>query len=168
MKSNVTAQRTGGLQMKKRIILSLLLFFSAFAAFAGGGNIRRVDRPVPYRYLVLLADDFPATEHAAALAGQVGARLVHVYEHVLNGFSIHANEHVAAALAHNPAVAQVHEVGRIYGGETQFHPPQGLDRIDQTTLDLNSSFIHNNDGAGVYIYIVDSGVNPIADLADRV
>jgi subtilisin family serine protease len=155
--------------MKHRIILSLfLLSLSAGAAFGGDGNIQRVDRPVPDRYMVLLAEDFPATEHAAALAGQARGRLVHVYEHVLNGFSIQANEHAAAALAHNPAVAEVHEVGYVYGGETQLNPPEGLDRIDQTTLDLNNSFLHNYDGAGVYIYIVDSGVNPIADLAGRI
>ena len=36
----------------------------------------------------------------------------------------------------------------------------GLDRIDQAALPLNSNFVYSSTGAGVNVYVLDSGINP--------
>ena len=43
--------------------------------------------------------------------------------------------------------------------DTQPNPPSwGLDRIDQHPLPLNSAYSYANTGAGVIVYIIDTGI----------
>lgn len=53
---------------------------------------------------------------------------------------------------------------------TQSGAPFGLDRIDQRALSLDGAYRYMHTGAGVNIYIVDTGVNEDAngDLGDRI
>lgn len=54
-------------------------------------------------------------------------------------------------------------------GPTQTSAPWGLDRIDQINLPLNSQYTYHRSGSGVYIYVLDQGVNPSdGDLTGRV
>ena len=41
---------------------------------------------------------------------------------------------------------------------TQTGAPYGVDRVDQTNLPLNGMFTANHDGAGVTVYVIDSGI----------
>jgi subtilisin family serine protease len=41
---------------------------------------------------------------------------------------------------------------------TQTNPPWGLDRIDQRNRPLNATYISNHTGAGVFAYVIDTGI----------
>ncbi len=45
--------------------------------------------------------------------------------------------------------------------------PWGLDRTDQRTLPLSGSYKGPNDGSGVTVYVLDSGISPHVEFGDR-
>jgi subtilisin family serine protease len=153
--------------MKRVALFLCAINVWAVAAFAGDGTIQRSADPVPGSYIVIIDPRWPAALHADSLARGAGGRRGHVYESVLNGFAFSGSEQAALALSRNPQVVEVHEDGRTYGGITQFSPSAGLDRIDQTTLPLNGQYTYSYTGSGVRVYIIDSGVNNVSDIAGR-
>ena len=71
------------------------------------------------------------------------------------------SEDQAESLSNDSRVLFVEEDAEIWPSVTaQSAPDWGLDRIDQTSLPLNASFVYAGDGAGVNAYILDSGINP--------
>lgn len=75
----------------------------------------------------------------------------------------------ATLLAEDPAVAYVERDVPVHVASTQTDAPWGLDRIDQSTLPLDSSFTANQTGAGVKVYVIDTGINAAhTDLGGRV
>ena len=92
-------------------------------------------------------------------------------DYVFDGFVVKLSAPEAAALVANPNVVSVTPDAPISLLDTDTNPPSwGLDRVDQTSLPLDSSFSYpNQGGAGVRVYIVDTGVqadNP--DFAGRI
>lgn len=154
--------------MKRVVRAVCVLSFLAGTAFAGDGTIHRPSEPVPNSYLVILDSRTPARANADAMAQQAGVRRVHIYASALNGFSFSGDEQAAAALSGNPNVVAVYQDGRTHGATTQYDPPPGLDRIDQLALPLNQIYTYYTSGTGVRVYIVDSGVNNVSDLAGRI
>jgi uncharacterized repeat protein (TIGR01451 family) len=124
-------------------------------------SVRRHEKAVPGSYIVVLKDE--ATGRVRALADQLsrahGGRLVATYERALRGFSVQMNEAAAEALAHNPLVDYVEEDAVVEAASvTQTSAPWGLDRIDQTSLPLSTTYTYTATGAGVHAYIIDSGI----------
>jgi hypothetical protein len=154
--------------MKKIILAACVLGVFAGTLFAGDGTIHRSGEPVPNSYLVILASGTPAALHADAMAAQAGVRRVHIYDSVLNGFSFSGSEQAAASLSRNPNVLEVWQDGQTHGGTTQYNPSPGLDRIDQIVLPLDQTYNYGTTGAGVRVYIIDTGVNNVSDLAGRI
>ncbi|MBA2670941.1 MAG: S8 family peptidase [Gemmatimonadetes bacterium] len=76
----------------------------------------------------------------------------------LNGFAAELNEGQLTALRRNPAVAYVEEDQIIEPIATQSNATWGLDRIDQRSRPLNGTYVYNRTGAGVYAYVIDSGI----------
>jgi len=66
-----------------------------------------------------------------------------------------------AALRSEPDVRYVEQDRTITvaAGGTQTNPVAGLDRIDQRSLPLSASYGYANDGTGVHVYILDTGIN---------
>jgi large repetitive protein len=80
------------------------------------------------------------------------------YTSALRGFAATLGEADARALAEDPEVAYVQPNIRNHGGTVQSNATWGLDRIDQAALPLDKKYIYPNDGAGVTVYMLDSGI----------
>lgn len=125
---------------------------------------------------------------AAATAERAGGKVLTRYEHVLNGYAAYLPPAALAAVRADPSVAYVERDSLVRGGLTstgvatarpagvaaatggagagdvgvltdQTNPPSwGLDRIDQRSLPLDSTYSYDSTGSGVTVYVVDSGI----------
>jgi subtilisin family serine protease len=99
------------------------------------------------------------------LAGQVRFEVSRVF----NGLVVSLPESAAAALRRNPQVLSVEEDLRVSALFVQQPAPWGLDRIDQRSLPLDGTFRSGGSGAGVRVFVVDTGVRADhRELAGRV
>ena len=96
----------------------------------------------------------------AATAGLRLGQVTRVYEAALNAFAVRTTSAGAEALARDPRVAWVEEDGMATISAIQQNPPWGLDRTDQRRLPLDVQYRHDGDGAGVNVYIIDTGIRP--------
>ena len=134
---------------------------------------------VPGQYIVVLERAAPPMSMSLAsvqvLASRVQARadsrLLRTYS-VLPAFAARLSPAALDEIRRDPAVAYVEEDGRarvvtqhdVGGG------PDGLDRIDQRLLPRDGQYDdHDNDGAGVHAYVVDTGIRSThAEFAGRI
>lgn len=151
------------------IRFSLVLFLSAFPVLIEATPLIRSSAPVGGEYIVRLADDSPSLPTARLIAQEHSVQVIHVYHGVMRGFAFRGSELAANAIARRSHVRSVTEAtrGRITGTQSPV-PSVGLDRIDQRYADLDNNYTYDVTGAGTIIYIVDSGVNEVADLAGRI
>ncbi|MFD9327614.1 S8 family serine peptidase [Streptomyces sp. NPDC060065] len=124
--------------------------------YAGAANA------VADSYIVTLKADAAkaGSTEGKALAKEYGATIERTYKKALNGYAVEATAAEAKAFAADPAVASVVQNRTFHITATQPSPPSwGLDRIDQKTLPLNSSYTYpDSAGTGVTAYIIDTGV----------
>ncbi|HZN20741.1 MAG TPA: S8 family peptidase, partial [Micromonosporaceae bacterium] len=125
-------------------------------AGAAGGEIRHAGgaTAVAGSYIVVLKDGVRAD--ARALAARYGGTVGFTYAAALRGFEVSTSEAVARRLAADPAVDYVqqnHVLGLV---GTQPNPPSwGLDRIDQRSRPLDSSYTYPSTATNVHAYILD-------------
>jgi subtilisin family serine protease len=139
-------------------------------------RVVQVEKPVPGRYVVVMRPAAPGIA-AAAVAdvegfaqSRVGLRDVRMLE-TLGGFACSMSRRDARALARDPQVAFVQEVGvkavtpRPPGSGVRW----GVDRVDQRGLPLDGRYEPPRRGAGVHVYVLDTGVDTgHPDFAGRV
>lgn len=139
------------------------------------GSVSRLGRgqvdSVPGAYIVLFNTSIDnAGVRARDMIRGAGAKETWVWDGLVKGFSVRNLPTAAlSALEKNPQVRLVEPVRQVYPSDTQTLPLDGgsfatssiwsLDRIDHAgAFSFDGFFQFNKTGAGVHIYIVDSGV----------
>ncbi|WNM40431.1 S8 family peptidase [Micromonospora halotolerans] len=142
------------------------------ALAAPTGDVRYASAPdaISGSYLVVLKDDAVGAansrtartavpDRAAGLAKRYGGSVGTVWSAALTGYSATMSPAQARRLAADPAVAYVEQDRVVTTQATQTNPPSwGLDRIDQRSLPLNSSYTYPNTASNVRAYIIDTGI----------
>jgi subtilisin family serine protease len=160
--------------MKKLALLLtlVLLCLMAFALIptnsrAQKGKLLTKAEKIPNSYIVVLEEWAVGSQKgqfslaptvAKDMAEVYRGKVKQVYTNALSGFAIEMSPDDAKLLSQDYRVKYVEEDGPVKATTTQANPPWGLDRIDQRDLPLNAQYVYTPNGAGVHVYIIDTGI----------
>lgn len=125
---------------------------------------------VPDQYIVVYKSNNMAVNAEDSIRAAVavnGGEVKFMYGAALNGYSAYLPEKALAAVRANPAVDYVEadavialspEADDFNASTIQTGATWGLDRIDQHALPLSTTYTYNNNGTGVNVYIIDTGI----------
>ena len=105
-------------------------------------------------YIVQLKHGVSAAAVVPKLMGS-SAKVIHK---VFQGGIVKLNAAQAKALAASPYVASVHKDAVISASVTQTGAPWDLDMLDSPTATLDQTYTSPNNGSGVTVYVLDSGI----------
>lgn len=156
--------------MKKQFITLLaalaLAAFGANAALADNGQARFLDVIVTLDVDVSATDGQIGRDMAASVAGQYGLQARHTYGTVFSGFAARIPEALYGQMKSDPLIANIDFDAPVYtaagncphcgggggdGGGSNQTVPWGIARVGAPA---------GNTGAGVDIYILDTGIDP--------
>ena len=142
------------------LIVVSLLMVAPVAASSSLGKLAPIARAqgtlIPDQYIVVFKSGI-ATK-ASMVARSNGVAATFVYDTVFNGFAARLNPSQLSTMQRNPNVAYIEQDQVMAIDTTQSNATWGLDRIDQRNLPLSGSYTYTRNGAGVYAYIIDTGI----------
>lgn len=131
-------------------------------------KLRYSQKAIPGKYIVVLkqstgtastaSNESRVSGFASRMITRHGVQLTHTYGAALSGFAVNATEQQAAAIANESDVDYVVEDSVISINATQSPATWGLDRIDQRSLPVNNTYVYDQTGSGVHVYVVDTGI----------
>ena len=142
------------------------LGFASLYISAQEEKLRKSDRAIPGRYIVVLEDwaagargvDSNAEAVAEELSLVYGGKIDRVFKHALNGYVAELNDKAAEELSKDNRVLYVEQDSEVSIDATQTGATWGLDRIDQRDRPLNGTYTYTPTGSGVNAYIIDTGI----------
>ena len=139
------------------LVLVVALLAAAALAPAAAGAARSAEG----RYIVVLKQSAGDPAAVADSHGKRhGAKRQRVFRTALKGYAAKIPAGEVAALRADPRVDYVERDRLIKAQATQAGATWGLDRIDQRSLPLNTTFNYSSTGSGVSAYILDTGIRP--------
>jgi subtilisin family serine protease len=133
-----------------------------FAALGLGVAFAPVDAGAPQlgSFIVTLDDAVSAPDVLADHAARFGVRRqgARVFQHALNGYAADLPTALVGALLGDARVKAIELNAPVHIDTTQTTPPWGIDRSDQRSLPLSASYTYTRTGAGVTVYVLDTGI----------
>jgi subtilisin family serine protease len=111
-------------------------------------------RPIPGRFIVTLQE----RTDPSAFVREHGVQPEFVYTHALNGFAGAISDAARQGLLRDNRVVRVEPDAIVTAFETETNATWGLDRLDQRALPLSTRYTYRNNGRGVRVYIIDTGI----------
>ncbi|MFE7772992.1 S8 family peptidase [Streptomyces sp. NPDC057445] len=149
--------RMGALLPAVALVAGLQFAVSPTAQSASLGDLRLAPTAtaVQNSWIVVLKD---GSTRVSDLAAEEGVSPQHTYRSVLKGFSASMSRAKAANLAADPRVAYVEQNAVVRIDAAQPNATWGLDRIDQRSLPLSTTYTYNTTASNVNAYIIDTGI----------
>jgi serine protease len=109
---------------------------------------------IPGRFIVTVRDGIDP----GAVAGDHGVSPAYLYTRAINGFAGEIRDAARSGLLADGRVLRVEPDRLAFGDGTQTPAPWHLDRVDQRTLPMDGNYQYDRTGAGVTVYVIDSGI----------
>ena len=143
--------------MKRFLVTTLSAIVLSTMPISGIASAAQDDTEGTYIIVLKSANDI---EGKVKQIAQMGGRTEKRFTNAINGLSVKIKHKDADQLRSEPNVLSVELDQPMFALDTQYPTPSwGLDRIDQRALSLNNSFTASAYGAGVDVYVVDTGVS---------
>lgn len=131
-----------------------IVLLAATTAMAGEGSVRRSARHIPGRYIVVLDSAADVSAVISTVRNFKGSAVHHTYQRGVKGLALELSDTDAQTLSRDARVQFIEEDATVDAADVSW----GLDRIDQRFLPLDNSFTPTGTGAGVTVYVVDTGI----------
>lgn len=119
-------------------------------------------KAIPNTYIVVFKENLVSDVELESdkINREHGGNKLFTYTQAIKGFAIsNLSDKAIEAIKRNPKVSYVEQDQEVFAIGTQTSVLSwGIDRIDQTSLPLSSTYTYPNTGAGVKAYIIDTGI----------